>query len=183
MDERQQRGFIETEKVKTDNFCQKNSELVDSSLGLLSASILLAINQFNSLDRILGKIIALHYIQDQNRASIFANEIMNTGDITFDTKVKFVEKILKLKSGKLQKLRDCSKTRNNLLHSVYSLNPDFFKSDKNNFIITLAGRNGEEDSILLLKKFQEEYIESRKLIIEQIDKHNLPILKEELADV
>ena len=159
------------ELQKIISFAKDNQELVESALGLVAISIMKTLNEFNVFESKLTVLIANYYRASYSPELDFKKDVLDQGYISYGQKLKILKKILEksnfylgnsVDSKKfLNPLKTLGELRNNIIHSIYGLDPERVDSDQPKMIIYANGRRiDKKDLMTTFSDFEKYYNKS-----------------------
>ena len=173
-------SMYEEEMQKITSFIDENKDLVDSALRTVSISILNTLNVFNIIENKITIIIANYYKMSYSPELDFRVDILDAGYLSYGQKVKILDSILE-RCGYYTSIKSDSKTylspfkivgdlRNNIIHSVYGIDPDRIKGKEPRMIIYANGRKISKKDLLKVFADFETYSQKSDAILNDIAK-------------
>lgn len=168
------------ELQKVLSFAEDNKELVESALGLIAISIMNTLNKFNVLESKITTIIANYYIVSYSPKLDFKADVLETGYLSYGQKLKILDMILE-KSGfytnksadsrsLLSPLKILGDLRNDIVHSVYGLDPERVNSSTPKTIFYANGRKiSKKDLLVVFSDFEKYHSKSDTRLNEVAD--------------
>ena len=168
------------ELKKVLSFANDNKELVESALGLIAISIMNTLNEFNVLESKITTMIANYYMVSYSPELDFKADVLETGYLSYGQKLKILDMILE-KSGfytnksvnsrsLLSPLKTLGDLRNNIIHSVYGLDPERINDSTPKTIIYANGRKiSKKDLMVVFSDFEKYHSKSDAQLNEVAD--------------
>lgn len=159
-------------------FMKENEELVGSALNLVAISIMKILNDFNRIESNLTTLIANYYKISYSPELDFRADVLDTGHVSFGSKVNILGIILE-KSGycqtKSKELKEClgslktiGDLRNNIVHSVYGIDPERTDGEKPEMIIYANGKKISKKDLLDVFSSFEKYSQKSDTLLNDV---------------
>ena len=157
------------------SFVDENKELVESAFGLVAVSIMGTLNEFNVIESKVTTLIANYYRVSYSPKLDFKVDVLNSGYLSYGQKIKILELVLEKSNyyqnnGKkpqkyFKPLKMIGDLRNDIVHSVYGLNPEKIDNNPPEMIIYANGRKiSKKDLLVTFSDFKKYYNESETIL-------------------
>ena len=164
------------ELQKITSFMEKNKDLVETALELVAISIMKTINDFNIFEEKVTTLVANYYKISYSPELDFKVDVPDSGYISYGQKLKILDAILRrnsfyenegINNNYLNSLKTLGDLRNNIIHSVYGIDPSKIKDNTPKMIIYANGRKiSEKDLMLTFSNFEKYHNQSNNRLNE-----------------
>ncbi len=164
------------------SFIDTNEELVNSALHLTAISIMKTINEFNTFENNLTILISNYYRISYSPELDFRIDVLNAGFLSYGQKLKILEIILdkceyckNISEGPIAKclapLKTIGDLRNDIVHSIYGIDPEKAFDESPKLIIYTNGRKISKKDLLKTFDDFEKYLNESNVEINNIVKY------------